>query len=165
MEWDDSSGSYLIGDWQSLEFDYYQHSATATAAVVDLEVANPVATVGGLPVATDPTVTGRVAVQDNGPLDGVTVQVSPSAGGSPEQSTTTDAEGGFSVSLAGLSYGQQTVYARTVRYDPNSGQAFTSAWTTAGVSPLTFDYVPTPSFSSLGADYAAGLTPCRSSAR
>ena len=155
LEWNESLGEYLVGDWQDLALDY-QPAATTAAALVDLEVANPAATVSGVTYATDPTVTGHVKVLDSGSLAGVTVQISTSDTGSPEQSTTTDAQGAFSFSMAGLDYGSQTLYVRTIRYDANSGEAFTSDWTTTDISPLAFNYIATPSLSSVSEVYASG---------
>ena len=157
LQWDDSLGEYLISAWQSFTFDYQQVSTTA-AELLDLAVANRLASVSGVPVVSDPTVNGHVKVLDNGALDDVTVELTTTAGGSPTQSTTSDAEGGFSFSLAGSAYGDETIYVRTVRYDANTGQAFTSDWTTAGISPLTFNYVQTPSLSSVSEVYAAGTS-------
>ncbi len=158
LQWNEAAGSYLdsstANGWTQLPFDYEPTTTTTTATLLDLELADPVA--AGVSIATDPTISGHVMVSDSGPLAGVTVQLSTSSSGSPEQSTTTDAQGAFSLTLVGLSYESQTIYARTIRYDQNTGQSYISGWTTTGISPLTFDYQPTPSFINVSEVYATG---------
>ena len=148
IQWDETQGTYLVGTWQQLTFDHQERASTA-AVLVELELANQIGTLGGKPVATDPTLTGQIHVQDNDALEGVTIELDFTGDGVVDQFTTTDVLGNFSITPEGLSYGLDTIYVRTRKSNELTHQVFVSDWTTSNVSPFSFLYLESPRINEL----------------
>jgi hypothetical protein len=148
--WDPFTNTYQAGAWSDITFTYEQETyAAPVIANLALLDANGQPTTST--VTSQPEIGGQLSYQ--GGLPGLTVQFDTTGGGTPDGSATTDQYGDFSFAPTGLSYGNVTVYVRTVSSpvpegEPNAGSVLTGPWT-----PFTFTYqapsVPLPSVSTL----------------
>jgi large repetitive protein len=121
VEWDEASGSYLVGNWSTLNFTYEQQTNTAPL-VTTFALAN--GTTGG---TTDATLSGTIINETM--LGGVTLEFDFNGDGVADQFAQTDSLGRYSLTPTGIPYGTVNVQARARETDPVTGNSLTSSWT------------------------------------
>ncbi|HWB12601.1 MAG TPA: choice-of-anchor D domain-containing protein, partial [Pirellulales bacterium] len=131
----DQQGGEVVGAWTSFPITLLLES---TSAVIDnLRLTDVTGAAGPPPTTDDPTVTGSVAGMQQSGIP--KVQFDYNGDGIPDETATANSDGSFSDSLPGLAYGNVTIAARAVEFDPANGVYLYGAWTT-----LSFDYLPPP---------------------
>ncbi|HWB09894.1 MAG TPA: choice-of-anchor D domain-containing protein [Pirellulales bacterium] len=130
-----TSGAVLDhGNWTPLTFTYLGTPGTAPG-ISGLQLAHPTGTSGGVPTASDATLTGTVSAASGNAYQ--TVEYDINGDGVPDGTTTTDASGNFNLTPQGLAAGTVTVAVRAKAWDSQSQGDLEGAWQT-----ITFDYQP-----------------------
>ncbi|MGH7193919.1 MAG: hypothetical protein ACREJM_10350, partial [Candidatus Saccharimonadales bacterium] len=150
VQWSATQSVDLYGAWTSITFD---HEPSPPPGVSSLALANVTDTkTGG---TSDPTVKGSISVgnalsgvpqgsaSSNSPVSlsegapPITIEFDTNGDGVPDGETLPNADGSFTFTPIGLSYGTVTIAAREYDHDPSLPSITYSAWTT-----LTFTYEP-----------------------
>jgi hypothetical protein len=121
------------GNWTPLTFTYL--GTPGTAPTISVQLANQTGTSGGLPTASDPTLTGAIAAASGNAYQ--TVEYDLNGDGVPDGTTTTAANGNFTFTPQGLTAGTVTVGVRAKAWDSQSQGDIEGAWQT-----ITFVYQP-----------------------
>ena len=133
-QWDSTANQAVYGAWSSVAFTY---QAPAVASVVQLNLLNVTSTSPN--TTSDPTLVGDLAGPGNTAYATVEFDYN---NGTIEGYATTDADGNFTFTPAGLPNGAVTVPARVLQWDPLEAQYDTGTWTLT-----SFTYMRAPSVS------------------
>ena len=120
-QWDSTANQAVYGAWSSVAFTY---QAPAVASVVQLNLLNVTSTSPN--TTSDPTLVGDLAGPGNTAYATVEFDYN---NGTIEGYATTDADGNFTFTPAGLPNGAVTVRARVLQWDPLEAQYDTGTWT------------------------------------
>jgi hypothetical protein len=133
-----AQGIYLaVGSPQQLTFTYQQQTETApTLTAVGLQDSSTggldAETSGNPPSSSSPVIGGQVSYQ--GKLQGITVEIDTTGGGTPDATATTNQYGQFTFTPTGVSAGNTYTYQiRAEAVDDQTGQMLAGNW-----QPFTF---------------------------